>query len=196
MLDNLLLLLNYIRDNFSFIITLKFFSLIVILNRLHTLSYYILENFYYKDLLKIYSHFYLILPRFIILNFSSISLSYGISLIFGGLANSNYCFIHMFVIVLLFLFNLIILWYLYKKVNLLNFIIILNFILFLLLFLNISFLFEFIYGVNPIPNLSDVLSFPEYSDLEPYDKYKLFWKLYFEDVDYNNKHPGVLQKFI
>ena len=109
MLDNLILLLHYIRDNFSFIITLKFFSLMIILNRIHTLSYFILENFYYRDLLKIYSHFYLILPRFIILNFSSISLSYGISLIFGGLANSNYCFIHMFVIVFLFLFNLIIL---------------------------------------------------------------------------------------
>ena len=134
MLENLLFLLNYIRDTFSFIVVLKFFWLVLILNRLHALSCFVFKNFYFRDSLDIYSNHYSILSRFIILNFSLVSLSYGLALIFGGLSKSYYCFIHEFIVIFLFIFNILMLRYLYKKVTLRSFIVILSFILLFLFF--------------------------------------------------------------
>ncbi len=134
MLENLLLLLSYIKDNFSFMIILKFFWLVLILNRLYVLSCFVIKNFYFRDSLDIYSNYYLVLSRFIILNFSLISLSYGLALIFGGLSKSYYCFVHEFIVIFLFIFNILMLRYLYKKVTLKNFIVILSFILLFLFF--------------------------------------------------------------
>jgi hypothetical protein len=196
MLDNLLFLLSYIKDNFSFIIILKFFWLVFLLNRLYVLSLFVLKNLYFRDSLNIYSNYYLVLPRFIILNFSLISLSHGFSLISGGLAGSNYCFVHEFIVIFLFLFNILMLRYLYKKVTLKNFIIILSFILLFLLFFYTCFTFEFIYGTNPFFHIITPIIDLNYSGMGFYEKYDAFHKSYFEEVNFNKKHPGVLPKFM
>ena len=192
MLDNLLLLLNYARDNLIFDTTFKSIMLIFFLRHLRDLLNYTLGNFYFRNSINIYSNCYLILKNFIYLNASLFLISYSISLIFGGLANSSYCFIHVAISFFLFFFNILILFYLYKKINFINFIIILNFIL----LFNLSFLFEFIYGVNPIPNIFSVVVDPKYVGMGFYDRYDIFYDKYFEEVDFNIKHPGVLQKFM
>jgi hypothetical protein len=83
---------------------------------------------------------------------------------------------------------------LYGRVSLVNFIIIINFILLLILFFNISFVFKFVYGLNPIPDFFDILIAPEYSGIDIYNKFKIFQELYFANVEYNIKNPGVLPK--
>jgi hypothetical protein len=80
---------------------------------------------------------------------------------------------------------------LYGRVSLVNFIIIINFILLLILFFNISFVFKFVYGLNPIPDLFDIIILPEYYGIGTYNKFNIFKELYYAHVEYNIKHPGV-----
>ncbi len=159
MLDNLLFFLCRIGGDLSYVI-LKLLWLTLLLTRLRKFVYKCLDNFYFRGSLNIYSSCYLILKRLIIINFLLNFYFYSISLIFGSLANSYYCFVNTSVVFLLLLFNIIFLFYLYGRVSLVNFIIIINFILFLILFFNISFVFEFVYGLNPIPDFFDILIAP------------------------------------
>ena len=167
----------------------------LILNRLYVLSCFVIKNFYFRDSLGIYSNYYLVLSRFIILNFSLISLSYGLALIFGGLSKSYYCFVHEFIVIFLFFFNILMLRYLYKKVTLKKFIVILSFILLFLFFFYTCSTFEFIYGTNPPFHILNAIINSDYVGMVFYDRWDVFCKSYFAEVNFNKKYPGVLPKF-